>query len=108
MQRDLGRIDATRMHTRQDFGREMQTGRGRGDRSPLLRINRLVALAVLRTVLSPDIWRQRHMPDALDGGKEIGQWIEAQNALAKFSAGNDFGSQFVAKCQPLTDTDLAA
>ena len=47
------------------------------------------------------------MPDALDGGEEVGHRIEAQGTFAEFAASNDLGMKLVTKRQPFAYPDLA-
>ncbi len=66
VQRDVSALDAMRGQRVEQPGREMQSGGRRRNRSALARKDGLVALAVRRAVVAPDVRRQRHVPQRID------------------------------------------
>ena len=92
---DFGGFDAAGADTVENLGSEVQSRGGRGDRADWLGIDGLVSLAIGGRVGAIDVGRKRDVPDAFDYGEEIRDRIEVEMALAKFAAGNDFGSEFV-------------
>ncbi len=66
VQRDVREAHAARIERGQHRVVEVQAGGRRGDRAGLARVDRLVALAVARLGVAPDIRRQRHVAVALE------------------------------------------
>src|SRR5208282_462985 len=102
VQRDLGNFNPACTNLLQDLRREMQAGGWRCHRScgrsRRLGIHRLVTVAVRWPVVAVDIRRKRHVSNALDAGKEIGDRSEANAALAKTAATDDFGFDLGFQC----------
>ena len=84
--------DAARVQRRHQLGREVQP-RGRSGHGAIVRgVDRLVvaAVGILRRAPAGDVRRQRHAPDAGDGGVEIGAGeIEGKRHLAVLAARRD-------------------
>ena len=74
--------DAARVQRRQQLGREVQAGGGRGDGALAARVDGLVALGVLglHGALAGDVGRQRRVAQRLDGLVEIGA-VQAEGEL---------------------------
>ena len=98
MQCDLGRFNAALANAIENFGSEVEAGGGGGDRSALVGVDGLIAVAVVGRVSAVDVGRKWNMADAVESGEEIiggAEGIEADGALAEFAAGENFGLQVV-------------
>ena len=109
MQRDLRRFDSPLSDAGKNFRGEVQPGRWRGHRTPLPRIDGLVSFSVARPVGPVNIWRKRHMPQALDRTPKILNRPEPNRAFAETVPGHDLGLQFIllAEEQFLAHSDFA-
>lgn len=87
---DVGGLDAALFEGFEYFGREVEASGGRGDGAGLLGVDGLVALAVFGAVFAMDVGRERDVADAVEGGVEVGDGLEADGALAMFAVGDDF------------------
>ena len=67
VQRDFRDLDALLLEREGQLTREMETGGGGGHGSPPAREQRLIALAILDSIVPLDIWRERHVTDRVDG-----------------------------------------
>src|ERR1700756_4415950 len=74
VQCDLRCFDSSFRHLRQDLRREMQSSRWRCHGSTFARVHSLVAIAISPTILTRNIWRQRHVPKLFDQFKEVCNW----------------------------------
>lgn len=110
VKRDLGGFDPALPELREDVGSEMKAGGGCGNGAALVRVNGLVAVAIVRGIRTGDVGREGDMADLVDCGKEIVDWREADVALTEFAAGNDFGAEFIVGSEEkmLADGDFAA
>ena len=106
---DVGGLDAALPEGFQNLWREVEAGGGRGDGAGLLGVDGLVALAVFWAVFAMDVGRERHVADAVEGGVEVGDWLEADGTLAVFAVGDDFCLEAaVAKADDFSGEDFAA
>ena len=71
----------------------MQASGGRGHRAALRGIDSLVALAIVRAVLPPDVGRQGHVAELVEAREKILDWGKTQLALPKAPAGGDRGGK---------------
>src|SRR5580704_14938900 len=86
----------------------MQSRSRRGDRSPFVCVNSLIALAIPVYSCSVNIRRQRDVPQLLDLAEEIGDGLESQRTLAEFAVCDDLGAQrAVSKRKHFADEGLA-
>ena len=114
VQCDLGGFDSALADALENFRSEVKPGGGSGDRTGLLGIDGLVALAIARRIGTRDVGRKRDVPDAIENSEEtFGTFkdrLEADAAFAEFPTCHDLGLQFImlAKVQALSDANLAA
>ena len=110
VQRDLGNFDPPRSDAIQDLGSEMQAGGRRGHGTTLSRVNRLVAVPVGSPILTPDVGRQRDMPEPIKSGEKVFGRFKADAPFAESSASDYFRLQSVgiAEEQPFPDSNLAS
>ena len=110
VQGDIGGFDPPLADAVENFRGEMKSGGGGGDGAARVGIDGLIALAIAGRVRARNVRRERDVADAIEGGEEICDRLEADAALAKFSASQDLGLQFVAFAeeQAFADADLAA
>ncbi len=118
MQCDLGNFNPAGTYSSEDFGREVQAGGRRCYRSPRLGVDGLVALPVRRAVFTVapavNVGRKGDVSNALDSGKEIGDWGESDEPLAKTAAVHNFRFQcgwrtgWSVKVEFFSDPDLPA
>jgi hypothetical protein len=110
VQGDIGGLDTALADPVEDFWCEMQASRGSRDRSTLLGVDGLIALAIVGGIRARNVRRERDVADAVEDWEEILNGLKANAALAEFSAGEDFGLQFIlpAEKQAFADADLAA
>ena len=66
VQRNLGELDAARLQRGNQRLAEMQACGRRGDRSTLVREQRLIAVAVIRPIAALDVRWQGHVTDRVD------------------------------------------
>ena len=95
VQRYFGSLNGAGTDAVEHFRSEVKPGGGCGDRSKGTCIDGLVLFAIGWRVGSIDVGRKRDVSDALDHGEEIRDAVEAEMALAKFPAGDDFCREFV-------------
>ena len=93
MQGNESDVHAARANRRKNFRRKVQPCCGRGYRSALLCINRLVAVAVVAGIGAVNIRRQWDVAEPLQCAPEIFAGCEAKHALAEFAALGDLGLQ---------------
>ena len=86
----------------------MQTGRGRGHRSSLLRENGLIALAIRARVRPANVRRQGHVPHSFENVKQIAAREQANRALAMLAARQNFRRQVFGDDDSLAGAHLAA
>ena len=93
----------------EDFRSEMKSSRRSSNGSASFGIDGLVALAIAGRIRTGDVRRKRDMTDAIEGGEEIRQRLEANAALAKFRASQNLGLQLVvlSEVQAFADADFA-
>jgi hypothetical protein len=110
MQCDVGRLDPALANAIEDFWSEMKSGRGGGYRTPLLRIDGLIAFAIAGRILTRDVGREGHVSDAIENGMEIVNRLEANAAFTEFPSAENFGLQLIVftEKQPFTYANLAA
>src|SRR6202163_2975713 len=95
VQRNLGNFNPAGTNSIEDLRREVQAGRRRRDRSPCLRVYSLVAIPVRRpVVIAVNVGWKRHMSNAFDAGKEIGDRGESDAPLPKTAPFRHLGFQF--------------
>ncbi len=107
---DLGGFDSTLTDALENFRGEVKAGGGSGDGAARIGIDGLITIAVTRRIGAGDVGRERDVADAIEGGEEICDRLEADAALAKFCARQNFGLQFVmvAEEEVLAYADFAA
>src|SRR5258708_6180977 len=86
MQRHVRDVGPCRPAALQNLGREVQPRRRRRNRSRLAGKNRLVPAAVLGTVRTLDIGRQRYVADALENVENEFVRAKSQRAFAELAA----------------------
>jgi hypothetical protein len=95
VQGDLGGLNATLADSVKNFRCEVKAGGRGGDRSPLLGVDGLIALAVTGGIRARDIRRERDMANAIESGEEIlvgiFDRIEADVAFPIFSTSQNLG-----------------
>jgi len=69
----------------------MKSCGGSGDGAELRGIDGLIALVIAGRVRARNVRRERDVSNAIEGGEEICDRLEADAALAKFSASQDLG-----------------
>lgn len=87
----------------------MEAGGGGGDGSALVGVHGLVAVAIGGGIGARDVGWKRDVADFLYAGEEVIDRSKADMALAKLSAGDDLGLEFVvvAEEEMLAYADLA-
>jgi hypothetical protein len=116
VQSDIDGFDAALADAVENFSCEVKAGGGGGDRSAVLGVDGLIALAIVGGIRARDVGRKRDVADAVEGGKEVVGLIpptaglKADATLAEFGARENLGLQFVvfAEKQAFADPDLAA
>ena len=93
MQSDIRDAHAARANPVENLRSEMQARRWSSDRSALLRVDRLISLAVRVHIRAMDVRRQRNMSQLLELAEEIRDRLEPQRALAEFTVRDDLRAQ---------------
>src|ERR1039457_5758696 len=93
--RDLGRLDSALVYALQDFRREVQARRRRGDGAERFGVDRLVRLAVGGRVGAINVGRQRNVADAVGPAEQVVYRIEAKMALSKSPTAHALGREFM-------------
>ncbi len=113
VQRDPGGLDAALTDSVENLRGEVETGGGRGYRSPLLGIDGLIAIAIVGGIRARDVGRERDVADAIEGREKIIHalgGLKTDVALAELSARQDFSLEFnlIAEEKAFADSDFAA
>jgi hypothetical protein len=78
VQRDLRALDASPGEIGQDGVAEMQAGRRRRHRPARAGVDRLVALAILRSIVAMDVRRQRDVANRIDRRGDVAAILRPQ------------------------------
>jgi len=66
VERNFGNLDAAALDLFQDLRGEMQTRGRRCDRASFMRVDRLIAIAIVKAIGASDVGWKRHMSESLD------------------------------------------
>ena len=113
MQRNPRNFDTPGGQRVQHLRCKVQSGCWSGNRTALVRKDRLIALAIRIRIIASDVRRQGHMAYAVEDCKEILHWVEAKQPFAVGAALKHFGFEFDGaggrgKDQALTDGYFSA
>jgi hypothetical protein len=110
MERNFCSLDSSFAKAGEDFRGEMQSRGGGGDGAALLRVDRLIALAIGGGILAGDVGRQWDVTDLLDEGEEVVDRRKTYLALAKGAPSDHLGTELVvvAEEETFSDSNFAA
>jgi hypothetical protein len=110
VQRDFGGFDAALLKAAQDFWREVEAGRRRGDRTALAGVDGLVALAIPLAIGAGDVRRQGHVAKSFHDLEKIVDRCEANAPLPELSAAEHFRLEIIvlSKKEVLAHADFSA
>lgn len=83
VQSDFGSFDSSILDAGENFSSEVEAGGRGGNRSTLLRVDRLIAFAVAKGIITVDVGRERNVSDLVDAGEKIIDGIKADAALSE-------------------------
>jgi len=92
---DLDSFDAALANAVEDLRREMKSRSGRGDGAAMSGVDGLIAIEVAGRIRARDVWRKGHVPDAIEDGIEIADWLKTDSAFTEFGSSKNFGFQFI-------------
>ena len=109
VQCDFGDFDAALLKAAQDFGREVEAGSGRGNRTALAGVDGLVALAIPLAVFAGNVRWQGHVAKSFYDFEKIVQRRKADATLPKLSPAEHFRLEIIMlpKKEVLAHTDFS-